>query len=534
MLRKSLALKSIFVIAAVLILTIGIFAFININLQRKHLIEGMEQNAIQLSQTIEKSIRHDMLTARSDFVQRTIEDIGKQYGIEKVRIFDKEGKIIAADSTEEIGNFIDKKAEACYICHSDRNPLKRLSTQDTTRIFKSEWGNRVLGVVNPIYNEPECYNSACHYHPKEQNVLGVMDILISLADLDEQIEAGRRQILIYFIFSFLFISVSISLVIFVFVNTPIHKLIEGTQKIAEGDLNYRIGSHHSDEIGELSKSFDEMTAKLQKSREEIEQWNVKLKNEIKKATEKLEYTNEELNIANKKLQALDDMKSDFMRRIEHGSRSHLSVIKSCLSLVLGEHYSKLNDQQKDLIEMAERRSSTMLELLDDFLLLSYRKSAIGIYNMEPVQLADLIKNIVVDIQAESEKKNIVIDIQIPSDFPPVWADRTSLNEIFSNLLNNAVKYTGENGAVTVSAKQKDDFIEINVADTGIGIASEDCSKIFDEFYRSPNAKSYKIEGTGLGLTIVKEIVEAHHGRISVQSELGKGCTITVSLPKKRS
>jgi two-component system NtrC family sensor kinase len=475
-----------------------------------------------------------MLTARSDYVQRTIEDIGQQEGIENVRIFDKEGKIIIADSTDEIGNFIDKEAEACYICHSDKEPPKRLSSQDRTRIFKSEGGNRVLGIINPIYNEPDCYNSSCHYHPKDQNVLGVMDILISLAALDEQIGMGRRQIFTYFIFSFLFISASISLVIFIFVKTPIHKLIEGTQRIAEGDLNYRIGSHHSDEIGELGKSFDEMTAKLQKSREEIEQWNVKLKNEIKKATEKLELTNEELNIANKKLQALDDMKSDFMRRIEHGSRSHLTVIKSCLSLVLGEYYSKLNDQQKDLIETAERRSSTMLELLDDFLLLSYRKSTIGVYHMEPVHFDDLIANIVSDIQAQANRKNIVIDIQIPSDIPRVWADPAGLNEVFSNVLNNAVKYTEENGAITVSAEQKGEFIEISVADTGIGIASEDCSKVFDEFYRSPNAKSYKIDGTGLGLAIVKEIVEAHQGHIKVQSEIGKGCTITVSLPKKHS
>jgi two-component system NtrC family sensor kinase len=534
MLRKSLSLKLIFVIAMVLILTIGIFAFININLQRKHLIDGMKQNALQLSQTIEKSVKYDMLTARSDYVQRTIEDIGQQEGIENVRIFDKEGQIIIADSVEEIGNFIDKEAEACYVCHSEKEPLQKLSAGDRTRIFKSEGGNRVLGIVNPIYNEPDCYTGDCHFHPQEQNVLGVMDILISLADLDEQIEMGRRQILAYFIFSFLFISMSISVVVFVFVNTPIRKLMVGTKKIANGDLNYRIGSHYSDEIGELSKSFDEMTAKLQKSREEIEQWNVKLKSEIEKATETLKITNEELNIANKKLQALDDIKSDFMRRIEHGSRSHLSVIKSCLGLVLGEHYSKLNDQQKDLIETAERRSSMMLELLDDFLLLSYRKSTLGAYHMEPVQFAGLIENIVSDIQAQAMRKNIVIDNQISPNFPRVWADPAGLSEVFSNLLNNAVKYTGENGLITVSAMEKDNFIEITVADTGIGIASEDCSKIFDEFYRSPNAKSYKIEGTGLGLAIVKEIVQAHKGHISVQSELGKGCTITVLFPKKRS
>jgi two-component system NtrC family sensor kinase len=531
MLQKSLTLKLIFCITVVLILAIGIFAFVNINLQRKFLLEGIRQNAVQLSQTIEKSIKYDMLTARSDDVQRTIEDIGKQDGIENVRIFDKEGKIIAADSREEIGKLIDKQAEACFTCHREKVPLKKLSSESKTRIFKSENGYRVLGTINPLYNEPECSNSACHFHPKEQNVLGIMDILISLANFDEQILTGRKQIIIYLIFSFLFISASISLVIFVFVNIPIRKLMVGTQKIAEGDLDYRIGSYHSDEMGRLSQSFDRMTARLKKYREEIEEWNLKLKSEIKKATKKLKLTNEKLNDANEKLLALDDMKSDFMRRIEHGSRSHLSVIKSCLSLVLGEYTSELDDQQKDLIKTAERRSATMLELLDDFLLLSYRKSALGVYHMEPVQLADFLTKIVVDMQAQTQKKKIEIDIQIPSEFPQVWADRAGLNEIFSNLLNNAVKYTGFHGEIIVSAKLKRDVVEISVADTGIGISSEDLFKIFDEFYRSPDAKSYEVEGTGLGLAIVKEIVDAHHGSISVHSELGKGSIFKVLLPK---
>ena len=531
MLRKNLAAKLILCIGAILVLTMGIFAFVNINLQKKRLIKGIQRNAVQLSQTIERSIKYDMLTTKTDYVQRTLEEIGKQEGIVSVRIFGKKGSIIAADSAADIGKIIDRRQEACFTCHQAKDPLKSLSGQGKTRIFVSEEGTRVLGIINPIYNEPQCFNSACHFHPKEQNVLGVMDILLSLAEFDELIGTGQRQIIISLIFSFLIIAVSTGLIIMAFVNAPIHKLMEGTQKITSGDLSYRIRSRQSDEIGRLAKSFDDMSTSLKNSREEIEQWNLKLKNEVKSATEKLTQANEMLNIANKKLRELDNMKSDFMRRIEHGSRSHLSVVKSCLNLILREPHSELSDQQEALIETAERRSSTMLELLDDYLLLSYRKSAKGAYHIEPVQLADLMTKIIVDIRAKSLKKNIVIDIHIPSDFPQVWADRSGLNEVFSNLLNNASKYTEEPGTITVSAKQKEDYIEIHVSDTGIGIAPEDLSKIFDEFYRSPNAKSYQIEGTGLGLAIVKEIVEAHHGRIMVQSELGKGSTFTVVLPK---
>lgn len=533
MLRRSLAIKLIFYIGVILILTIAIFSYININIQKKYLIEEMQENAVRLSQTIERSIKYEMLTARSDHIQKTLEDVGKQEGIEHIRIFDKEGKIIAADSMEEIGITINRQSEACYVCHIDKKPLKKLSILDNIRIFKSEQGYRVLGIINPIYNEPKCYNSACHFHPKDQNVLGVMDILISLARFDGQIATSRKQIIIYFLYTYLAISASIGLFVFLFVNTPIRKLIVGTRKIAKGNLNYRIGSYHSDEIGELGKSFDKMTGELKKSREEIEWWNLQLKNEVKKATEKLRRTNDKLNKANRKLQELDNMKSDFMRKMEHGSRSHLAIIKSCLSLALREHYSELNEQQKDLIKTAERRSSMMLELLDDILLLSYRKSTGAVYQMESVQFEDIMQKVIDDIRAQAQKKNIMIDIQISSDFPQVLAERKALYEVFSNLLNNAVKYTREHGAINVSAKQKRGSIEIDVSDTGIGIASEDLPKIFDEFYRAPNARSYKIEGTGLGLAIVKEIVEAHHGRLKVQSELEKGSTFTVLLPKER-
>jgi two-component system NtrC family sensor kinase len=529
-LGKHLAIKLIFYIGSTLIVTLGIFAYININIQRKYLMEQMQQNAVRLSQTVEESIKYEMLIARSDYVQKSLEDIGTQEGIENIRIFDKKGKIIASNSREDLGMMIDKRAEACYKCHQDKEPLKVISTSDMGRTFKTEKGARMLGIINPIYNEPNCYNGACHVHPKEQNVLGVMDILVPLAGFDQQIRTSRRQIIIYFSFAFLLLSTGTGLFLFLFVNTPIRKLIEGTRKIAGGDLNYRIGSYHSDEIGELGKSFDKMTGELMKSREEIEKWNVRLKREVKVATEKLRKTNEELNSANKQLQELDNMKSDFMRRMEHGSRSHLAVIQSCLNLILGKYYSELDEQQKDIIETAERRSAVLLELLDEILLLSYRKSTREYYFMEPVKVEEIIEKTLDDLQAQAQKKNITTSVHFPSDLPPVLADRKALVEAFSNLLANAVKYTRDNGVIFISAKQNGDFIEIEVRDTGIGIASEDVAKIFDEFYRAPNAKAYKIEGTGVGLAIVKEIVGAHQGNIKVKSELGKGSIFTLAFP----
>jgi len=522
--RKSLAVKLIFYIGIVLVLTIGFFAYINTKIQKKYLIEEMKQSGIQLGQIIEKSISYDMLTAQNDRIQKTLEDIGHTESIETIRIFDKEGTIIGSNTVEELGMSIDRKAEACFVCHSEEHPEEELASSDMTRIFTAGSGRRLLGIINPIYNEPQCFNASCHFHPQEQNVLGVMDILLPLDRFDREMGSSQRQIVLYFLFTFLIIAGGMGLLIFMFVNRPINRLIVGTRKIAEGNLNYRIGSHHSDEVGELGKSFDSMTAELKKSREEIEQWNLKLKEKVKKATENLE-------LANQKLQELDHLKSNFMRKMEHGLRSHIGVIQSCVSMALKEGDSAFSDVQADLINTANRRSTMLLEVLDDIILLSYRQSAGAEYFMEHVSLKDILHKVHGDFKVQAQKKNITMDLNIPSDLSPIQADPEALEEAFSNLVNNAIKYTKNDGKIFVSVKQREKEIKIEVTDTGIGIAAEELPKIFNEFYRASNAKSNKIEGTGVGLTIVKEIVDAHHGEIRIQSELGKGSTITVLLPK---
>lgn len=524
MLRKSLAAKLIFYIGIVLVLTIGFFAYINTKAQKKLLITEMKQNGVQLSHMIENSISFDMLTAQNDRIQKTLEDIGKSEIIENIRIYDKEGTIIRSNSSGEIGTSVDRTTEACSVCHSKGKPAETLSRADMTRIFEADNGYRLLGIINPIYNEPKCSTADCHYHPLEQKVLGVMDILLPLDRFDRQMRVSQRQTILYFLFIFLIITSGMGLLIHMFVNRPINSLIVGTRKIAEGDLSYRIGSHHSDEVGELGKSFDNMTAELKKSREEIEQWNIKLKDEIKKATENLE-------MANEKLQELASLKSNFMRKMEHGLRSHVGIIQSCLSLAFKEGQAGLSAQQLDLVSTAKRRSTVLLEMLDDIVLLSYRQSASTEYFMEPVPITDVVQKALENFRVQAQKKNIQLDIQVPADSPVIQADQAALEEAFSNLVNNAIKYTQKNGSVSLSVVEKESVIIIDIIDTGIGITTEEQPKIFDEFYRASNVKSKKIEGTGVGLAIVKEIVKAHHGKIGVQSELGKGTTVRVILPQ---
>ncbi len=524
MLRKSLTAKLIFYIGIVLIITIGFFAFINTNTQKKLRIQEMKQDGVQISEMLEKSFSQDMMTAQKNRIQKTLEDIGNSEVIENIRIFDKTGTIFVSNSSEEIGISVDRTTEACFVCHIEDQPTDILSRADMTRIFKGEKGYRMLGIINPIYNEPRCSNNACHYHPPEQVVLGVMDILFPLDRFDRQMATSQRQTVLYFFFTFLIIAAGMGLLIHMFVKRPIGSLIEGTRKVADGDLDYRIGSFHSDEIGELGKSFDSMTAELKRTSQEIEQWNIKLKDEVKKATQNLKR-------ANQKLQELDSLKSNFMRKMEHGLRSHVGIIQTCLSLAFKEGQSGLSAQQLDLVTTAKRRSAILLDVLDDIVQLSYRQSASAEYFMQPVHITYVLHKVLEAYRVQAQKKDISVDINTPSDSIVTDADPEALEEVFSNLVSNAIKYNKRNGRVSLLAAETKNNIKIDVKDTGMGISDEDLPKIFNEFYRASNAKSTKIEGTGVGLAIVKEIVEAHRGEIKVQSKLEVGSTVTVVLPK---
>jgi sensor histidine kinase regulating citrate/malate metabolism len=222
--RKSIGAKLILVVGFILILSMGIFAYVNIASQKKQLIGEVMRGAIRISETVRRSTRYDMLRYQSDDVHQIIETIGQQEGLEKIRVFNKDGKIMFSTDKNDIGEMVDKKAEACYACHSAEKPLERLDTPDRSRIFKAKRGHRVLGVISAIYNEPDCYTPDCHAHPPEQKVLGVLDIGMPLADVDKEIEGAQNKMIIFAIIAFLVISVTISISINRYVTRPVREL----------------------------------------------------------------------------------------------------------------------------------------------------------------------------------------------------------------------------------------------------------------------------------------------------------------------
>lgn len=256
-------------VSAIAILGIGVYASVNINTQRNQLIEQVIHGSNQVSETIKRSMRYDMLKYQPERLHRAIDTIGAQEGIDKVRIFNYLGEIIYSSDREEMGAMVDKSAEQCYACHAKEKPFERLTTSARSRIFQTAAGYRVLGMINPIYNEPDCYSAPCHIHPQEQKVLGVMDIDVSLAEVDQKIISNKKKMTLFAVVAILGISLTIGLFVQRFVSRPVKHLMEGTQRVSAGDLSTPLDISSTNEIGTLARSFDQMTQRLQISEQEL-------------------------------------------------------------------------------------------------------------------------------------------------------------------------------------------------------------------------------------------------------------------------
>ena len=223
----NLGFKLIFWVGITALLVIGALTYINLTTQREYLLAEVISRAQQLSDTIIRSLWYDMLHNYRDSLYHSIQTIGQQEGIERVRIFNKEGVIMFSSDNREIGRKVDMKAEACYACHAEDRPLERLDIPERTRIFGAN-SHRALGMINPIYNEPACYKAPCHVHPPEKKILGVLDVTLSLATADERIEGLKKRTLPLAALTIVAISTIIGLFIRRAIYRPVKELVEGT------------------------------------------------------------------------------------------------------------------------------------------------------------------------------------------------------------------------------------------------------------------------------------------------------------------
>ena len=233
-----------------------------------------------------------------------------------------------------------------------------------------------------------------------------------------------------------------------------------------------------------------------------------------------------------KLKEIDRVKSQFISMVAHELRAPLSAIESYLNAYLTDSAGDDPEFKQQMLNRAKKRAHSLLDMVNDLLHISHLESERIVRKKELLDISNIIFNTVELLKNQTSEHDIQLQSKIPETCPPIEADKSEIEQLFTNLISNAIKYNIEHGKVTISCATKNNFLSIRIADTGIGISEEDLSNIFDEFFRVSREETRYITGTGLGLAIVKKIVESHFGQIDVESTLNKGTTFIVKFPIK--
>jgi signal transduction histidine kinase len=230
---------------------------------------------------------------------------------------------------------------------------------------------------------------------------------------------------------------------------------------------------------------------------------------------------------------LDEMKTSFVQMVSHELRSPLASIKQLLTVVLDGLAGELTVKQNDLLNRSQLKIQSLLDLINDLLDVAKIESGHAFQQQVPLRLRDVLEETITLMRPKAENQNVALRLELPPELPLIQADPRSMEELFSNLVSNAINYSPGGGEVVVSVFSRGDYLEVQVSDTGIGIEPEELPKIFDKFYRVKHPKTRQVIGTGLGLSIVKGIVESHRGSIEVESQPCVGTTFRVFLPAIR-
>ena len=230
------------------------------------------------------------------------------------------------------------------------------------------------------------------------------------------------------------------------------------------------------------------------------------------------------------LKKMDQIRRDFVANVSHELRTPLSILRGYIETLLDSPETSREELSR-ILRVMERHSNRLDLLVEDLLTLAQLESANPNSTIARCRSVELLRRSGSRLGKEACNQTLNLMVDLPPDLPTIHADRARLQEALYNLLDNAVKYSREDGEIRLSARRRDGEIELSVNDNGIGIGKEDLPRIFERFYRADKARSPEnIRGTGLGLAIVKHIAQLHGGRVEAESELGRGTTIRVLLP----
>jgi signal transduction histidine kinase len=338
---------------------------------------------------------------------------------------------------------------------------------------------------------------------------GAARLAMPLRRVDAEIAGIRKRLLGYTVLAFL-PAIALAALFARHFSRRLGSIIEFASRLSNGDFSARLERTGKDELGILARQLNETGAKLQAMFEALEREHAEL-------------------------EKLERIRKDFVINVSHELRTPLASIQGYTETLLD---GAIEDEENNIrfLNIIRQNAERLSRLTSDLLTLSRIELKTQTFHFAAYRLQPLLEDCVGAMLPIADKRNILINIKPVEEGAEVFCDSEAVHQILSNLLDNAIKYTPEDGTVTVSAARlpasgaHGEMFEISVEDTGIGIPKEDLPRLFERFYRVDKARSRELGGTGLGLAIVKHLVRAHGGDVRVESALNQGSVFSFTLP----
>jgi len=522
---KRLSYRLIVSLTLVVALVEGISSYFSAKIQEDQLVDVMILGADQLSRGITGATWQSMLVDHREAAYELMDTIASKQGIKRIRIFNKEGRIMFSTEPGDSGN-VDTRAEACFMCHAYEQPLVRVDVPSRARLFTASDGGRALAIVTPIYNEPACSEAPCHAHPRDQNVLGVLDVALDAEPVQEEVAGIWRKFVLTTVITVFLMSLVIFVVTRQFVDAPIQRLIDGTRAVSAMQLDKPIEVKGTTELKELAESFNHMREQLNQALKEINEFTQSLEVKVEERSQQLRTTHEKL-IQTDRLVSLGQLCASVAHEINNPISGVLnfSMLLQRIMNDKGIPPDRVREFQIYLSRIVNE-TSRVGKIVTDLLAFSRRSKPL----IERSDLNRVIENTLTVIAHKMRLMNVTPVPRLLPDLPLVPCDTSQMQQVIVNLMMNGAEaiHGKEDGRVWIETRMSanGESVVMKIADNGEGIPKEHLGKIFDPFFTTKGEG----KGVGLGLAVVYGIVDGHGGEITVQSTVGEGTMFIVTLP----
>ncbi len=512
--RISLIAKITLATLLILLVFMGLLDSINLRTFRKLMIEYAVSNADEIADVINQSTYDAMLKNDKTSLYHMIERISASKNIEHIRLINKKGLVVYSNIKEEIGSVIGKHADECIMCHNSANPEELSPATNQSRII-TRTGKESLGFTKAIQNQEACFTASCHFHNKNDTILGLLDISVSLETLRQKSREYRLVFVILTCMLLMLFGMLVIFLIYYLVDIPVRALVRHSELVASGNLESRVPVTSGDELGELSEAVNDMTESLGRADKELKVWADSLENKVEERSREIMRMEEQLR-RSEKLASLGTLAAGVAHEINNpltGILLYASIINSDKRL----DQALLPDVERVITE-TQRCAGIVKNLLE----FSRESSP----EKEVITLRAILDEVVTFVSKLPDFKDIVIRKNYGADIRQILVDPRQIRQVFMNLVINAGHAMPQGGDFEISTYLSPDnkYVCASLKDNGCGIPEENLARIFDPFFTT------RSDGTGLGLSISYGIIQNNGGTIEVKSTIGEGTTFIVMLP----